>query len=35
MKENIIVDKMYAFAPRIVKLYKYLTAERQEYVLPE
>ena len=33
MKENVIVDKMYAFALRIVKLYKYLTAERQEYVL--
>lgn len=33
MKENIIVDKMYAFVSRTVKLYKYLTAERQEYVL--
>jgi four helix bundle protein len=33
MKDNIIVDKTYAFASRIVKLYKYLSKERQEYIL--
>ncbi|MFC6224674.1 four helix bundle protein [Hymenobacter artigasi] len=33
MKDNIIVDKTYAFASRIVKLHKYLTQEQREYVL--
>jgi four helix bundle protein len=33
MKDNIIVDKTYAFASRIVKLYKFLTQEQREYVL--
>ena len=33
MKDNVIVDKTYAFASRIVKLYKYLTQEQKEYVL--
>ena len=33
MKENIVLDKTYAFASRIVKLYKYLSTERKEYVL--
>jgi four helix bundle protein len=33
MKENIIVDKTYAFASRIVKLYKYLTHDQKKYVL--
>ncbi len=33
MKDNIIVDKTYAFASRIVKLYKYLTQEQREYIL--
>ena len=33
MKDNVIVDKKYAFASRIVKLYKYLTLEQKEYVL--
>lgn len=33
MKESIIVDKSKAFALRIIKLYRYLCAEKQEYVL--
>ena len=33
MKENIISDKSYAFALRIVKAYLFLSKERQEYVL--
>ncbi len=33
MKDNVIVDKTYAFASRIVKLHKYLTQEQREYVL--
>ncbi len=32
-KENIIVDKSKVFALRIIKLYKYLTIEKKEYVL--
>lgn len=30
---NIIEDKSFDFAVRIVKLYQYLTAEKKEYVL--
>ena len=33
MKDNIIVDKSKAFALRIIRLYKYLCAEKQEFVL--
>ena len=33
MKSNIIREKSYAFASRIVKLYKFLTTEQREYVL--
>ena len=33
MKNNIIQDKSFAFAIRIVKLYKYLVAEKKEYAL--
>ena len=33
MKKNIIKDKSFDFAIRIVKLYQYLTAEKNEYVL--
>ena len=33
MSENIIVEKSRKFAVRIVRLYKYLTAEHKEYVL--
>jgi four helix bundle protein len=32
-KENVIVEKTYAFAIRIVKCYKYLTTEQREFVL--
>ncbi|MGA2297589.1 MAG: four helix bundle protein [FCB group bacterium] len=32
-KENILLDKSYNFALRIVKLYKYLVEEKKEYVL--
>ena len=31
--ENVIQEKSYAFAVRIVKLYKYLVDEKKEYVL--
>jgi len=30
---NVIIDKSYAFALRIVKLYKFLAEEKKEYVL--
>ena len=33
MKDNAIVDKSKAFAIRIIKLYQYLTSEKQEYTL--
>lgn len=33
MKENIIKDKSYLFAIRIVKLYKYLIDSKKEHVL--
>lgn len=33
MKENIIETKSFAFAKRIIKLYKYLTNEKKEYIL--
>ena len=32
-KNNIIQDKSFAFAIRIVKLYKYLVEERKEFIL--
>ena len=32
-KENVIKDKSFAFAVRIVKLYKYLVEEKKEYVI--
>lgn len=32
-KGNIVADKSYAFALRIIKLYKYLVSEQKEYVL--
>jgi len=31
--ENVVVDKSYAFAVKIVKLYKYLCEEKKEYTL--
>lgn len=33
MKESVLRDKSYDFALRIVKLYKYIVAEKKEYVL--
>ena len=33
MDNNIVAEKSYAFALRIIKLYKYLVAEQKEYVL--
>ena len=33
MKENVIRDKSFAFALRIVHLYKFLLEENKEYVL--
>ncbi len=33
MRENVLKDKSYDFALRIVKLYKYLIEEKKEYVL--
>ncbi len=33
MKDNIVLNKSYRFAIRIVNLYKYLTEEKKEYVL--
>ena len=33
MKENIVLDKSFAFAVRIVNMYKYLTEQKKEYVL--
>lgn len=32
-KENIVVDKSKAFAVRIIRMYQYLSKEKQEYVL--
>ena len=32
-KENVLMDKSYLFARRIVRLYKHLTVEEKEYVL--
>lgn len=32
-QDNIILDKSFTFAVRIVKLYKYLCDEKKEYVL--
>ena len=33
MEENIVVDKSLEFAIRIVNLYKYLTTEKNEYIM--
>jgi four helix bundle protein len=32
-KENVIRDKSYAFAIRVIKLYQYLISEKKEFVL--
>jgi four helix bundle protein len=33
MEENVVLDKSYKFALRIVKLYKYLTEEKKEFIM--
>lgn len=33
MKENVICDKSYKFALRIVKLHRYLTVNKREFIL--
>jgi len=33
MKESILREKSYSFALRIIKLYKFVSAEQKEYVL--
>jgi four helix bundle protein len=33
MKENIVKDKSYKFALRIIKAYKFLSREQREFVL--
>lgn len=33
MKENIIQHKSYAFALRIIKMYKYLSQDKKEFIL--
>ena len=33
MKENVLLDKSKSFALRIIKMYKYLTEEKKEYIL--
>ncbi|MFH1193887.1 MAG: four helix bundle protein [bacterium] len=33
MKENVIKDKSFLFALRIIKLYKYLIKDKKEYTL--
>ena len=33
MKDNIILDKSFEFAVRVVKLYRYLCDDKKEYVL--
>ncbi len=33
MKDNILLDKSFAFAIRVVKAYKYLVEEKKEFVI--
>lgn len=33
MKRNIVKEKSFSFAVRIVKLYQYLTSQKKEYVI--
>lgn len=33
MKENIVKDKSFDFAVRIVNMYKYLTTEKKEFIM--
>ncbi|SFQ49561.1 four helix bundle protein [Hymenobacter arizonensis] len=32
-RENVLYDKVYAFALRIIKAYRFLTGEQKEYIL--
>ena len=32
-KENVVAEKSYAFALRVIKLYKFLVEDKKEYVL--
>ncbi len=33
MRDNVIINKSKTFALRIIKMYKYLTTEKKEFVL--
>jgi four helix bundle protein len=33
MKENVLLEKSFAFAVRVVKAYKYLAEEKKEFIL--
>ncbi len=33
MRESVLKEKSYQFALRVIKLYKYITAEKKEYDL--
>ncbi len=33
MKDNVLMDKTFYFSKRVVKLYKFLTTEKKEFVL--
>jgi four helix bundle protein len=33
MKENVVAEKSYSFALRIVKAYKFLNSEQREFIL--
>ena len=35
MKENVIINKSFEFAVKIVKLYQQLTVEKREFVLTQ
>lgn len=35
MKENIVADKSVEFSLRLIKLYKILTEQKKEYILPK
>ena len=32
MKDNVVKDKSYAFALRVIKAYKFLSEEKREFV---
>jgi four helix bundle protein len=33
MKDNVVLDKSFAFAVRVIKAYKYLVEEKKEFVI--